>query len=45
MMGMTAENCMMMDAMGWMMPIVGIALLALLGLSIASLIRYLFGGQ
>jgi hypothetical protein len=36
---------MMMGAMGWVMPVVGIALLLLLGLGIASLAKYLFAGK
>ncbi|WP_168709205.1 hypothetical protein [Halomonas borealis] len=43
MMHMTANDCgMMMGAMGWAMPVIGIALLTLLGLGIASLAKFLF---
>jgi hypothetical protein len=41
-MRMTPPDCgLMMGAMGWIMPVVGIALLLLLGLGIASLVKYL----
>lgn len=42
-MGIMLENCSMMTgSMGWIMPLFGIALVALLGLGVASLIKYLF---
>lgn len=41
-MNMTSPDCgLMMGAMGWLMPVAGLAFLLLLGLGIASLVKYL----
>jgi hypothetical protein len=43
--GAVQDCSMMMGSMGWLMPVVGIAFLALLGLGIAALVKYLFSSQ
>jgi|GEM_PF-464410 len=40
-MNTTLPDCGMMGAMGWIMPVIGIALLLLLVLGIACLVKYL----
>ncbi|WP_082810895.1 MULTISPECIES: hypothetical protein [unclassified Alcanivorax] len=44
-MNTTLPDCGMMGAMGWIMPVIGIALLLLLVLGIACLVKYLLSSK
>ncbi len=44
-MNTTLPDCGMMGAMGWIMPVIGIALLLLLVLGIACLVKYLLSSS
>lgn len=41
-MGSSIESCSMMSAMSGLMPFIGLGALALIGLGIAALVKYLF---